>query len=306
MKTFNEIKTIASSYVKDKVNDMALISEPLLRVENNKLCLGYFFVEFNDEQKKDYRVKRPTKWLTQDMISGIIIDVFDCREKDFSSSEILPYNKLYSNDGASILYDEVNYISKSFQKWYRNITHELSNETSFKLNLLYDKKVLKLSDEIVSPRDYVLTNMKSVFNEMNEVLFSKLGNTITRYFDDYQESLFNQIRSSSVVDFELIKQYYNCIKYLYPELIDIINAFNNIDGTLDRNYDENLRQIIEQKNKEAEEELLDKIDNEMKKIDKNYAPIKRVKASFSDEKRDVSDLIALIDKKLQEIDEDNN
>ena len=306
MKTFNEIKTIASSYVKDKVNDMALISEPLLRVENNKLCLGYFFVEFNDEQKKDYRVKRPTKWLTQDMISGIIIDVFDCREKDFSSSEILPYSKLYSNDGASILYDEVNYISKSFQKWYRNITHELSNETSFKLNLLYDKKVLKLSDEIVSPRDYVLTNMKSVFNEMNEVLFSKLGNTITRYFDDYQESLFNQIRSSSVVDFELIKQYYNCIKYLYPELIDIINAFNNIDGTLDRNYDENLRQIIEQKNKEAEEELLDKIDNEMKKIDKNYTPIKRVKASFSDEKRDVSDLIALIDKKLQEIDEDNN
>ncbi len=306
MKTFNEIKTIASSYVKDKVNDMALISEPLLRVENNKLCLGYFFVEFNDEQKKDYRVKRPTKWLTQDMISGIIIDVFDCREKDFSSSEILPYNKLYSNDGASILYDEVNYISKSFQKWYRNITHELSNETSFKLNLLYDKKVLKLSDEIVSPRDYVLTNMKSVFNEMNEVLFSKLGNTLTRYFDDYQESLFNQIRSSSKVDFELIKQYYNCIKYLYPELIDIINAFNNIDGTLDRNYDENLRQIIEQKNKEAEEELLDKIDNEMKKIDKNYAPIKRVKASFSDEKRDVSDLIALIDKKLQEIDEDNN
>ena len=306
MKTFNEIKTIASSYVKDKVNDMALISEPLLRVENNKLCLGYFFVEFNDEQKKDYRVKRPTKWLTQDMISGIIIDVFDCREKDFSSSEILPYSKLYSNDGASILYDEVNYISKSFQKWYRNITHELSNETSFKLNLLYDKKVLKLSDEIVSPRDYVLTNMKSVFNEMNEVLFSKLGNTLTRYFDDYQESLFNQIRSSSVVDFELIKQYYNCIKYLYPELIDIINAFNNIDGTLDRNYDENLRQIIEQKNKEAEEELLDKIDNEMKKIDKNYVPIKRVKASFSDEKRDVSDLIALIDKKLQEIDEDNN
>ena len=306
MKTFNEIKTIASSYVKDKVNDMALISEPLLRVENNKLCLGYFFVEFNDEQKKDYRIKRPTKWLTQDMISGIIIDVFDCREKDFSSSEILPYNKLYSNDGASILYDEVNYISKSFQKWYRNITHELSNETSFKLNLLYDKKVLKLSDEIVSPRDYVLTNMKSVFNEMNEVLFSKLGNTITRYFDDYQESLFNQIRSSSVVDFELIKQYYNCIKYLYPELIDIINAFNNIDGTLDRNYDENLRQIIEQKNKEAEEELLDKIDNEMKKIDKNYTPIKRVKASFSDEKRDVSDLIVLIDKKLQEIDEDNN
>lgn len=306
MKTFNEIKTIASSYVKDKVNDMALISEPLLRVENNKLCLGYFFVEFNDEQKKDYRVKRPTKWLTQDMISGIIIDVFDCREKDFSSSEILPYNKLYSNDGASILYDEVNYISKSFQKWYRNITHELSNETSFKLNLLYDKKVLKLSDEIASPRDYVLTNMKSVFNEMNEVLFSKLGNTLTRYFDDYQESLFNQIRSSSVVDFELIKQYYNCIKYLYPELIDIINAFNNIDGTLDRNYDENLRQIIEQKNKKAEEELLDKIDNEMKKIDKNYAPIKRVKASFSDGKRDVSDLIALIDKKLQEIDEDNN
>ena len=83
MKTFNEIKTIASSYVKDKVNDMALISEPLLRVENNKLCLGYFFVEFNDEQKKDYRVKRPTKWLTQDMISGIIIDVLIVEKKIF-------------------------------------------------------------------------------------------------------------------------------------------------------------------------------------------------------------------------------
>lgn len=306
MKTFNEIKKIANNYVKDKIDDKILMFEPLLRVENNTLCLGYFFVEFNDEQKKDYRIKRPTKWLIQDMISGIIIDVFDCNEKDFSSSEILPYSKLYSNDGASILYDEVNYISKSFQKWYRNITHELSNEFNFKLNSLYNKKVLKLSDEIVSPRDYVFTNMKSVFNEMNEVLFSKLGNTFMKYFDDYQESLFNQIRSSSVADFELIKQYYNCIKYLYPELIDIINAFNNIDGTLDRNYDENLRQIIEQKNKEAEEELLDKIDNEMKKIDKNYTPIKRVKASFSDEKRDVSDLIALIDKKLQEIDEDNN
>lgn len=306
MKTFNEIKEIANNYVKDKIDDKILMFEPLLRVENNTLCLGYFFVEFNDEQKKDYRIKRPTKWLIQDMISGIIIDVFDCNEKDFSSSEILPYSKLYSNDGASILYDEVNYISKSFQKWYRNITHELSNEFNFKLNSLYNKKVLKLSDEIVSPRDYVFTNMKSVFNEMNEVLFSKLGNTLMKYFDDYQESLFNQIRSSSVVDFELIKQYYNCIKYLYPELIDIINAFNNIDGTLDRNYDENLRQIIEQKNKEAEEKLLDKIDNEMKKIDKNYTPIKRVKASFSDEKRDVSDLIALIDKKLQEIDEDNN
>ena len=42
MKTFNEIKEIANNYVKDKIDDKILMFEPLLRVGNNTLCLGYF------------------------------------------------------------------------------------------------------------------------------------------------------------------------------------------------------------------------------------------------------------------------
>lgn len=308
MKTFNEMKQIATDYAKQKYGNSAIIYGPLFRMENNELCLGYIFIEFNDELKNDYRVKRPTMWLLQNLNNGEIIDCFETSVKDFSSNEKLPYDSLYSNDGVSILYDDVNYISKSFHKWHTNIKRELSEVNANNVNPIYDEEVLKISNEIISPKDYVLANTEIIFNEMYELLFSKLGNTITEAFDNYQESLFESIRREK--NLNTIKNYYNFIKYSYPELVDVINAFNNIDGTIDNKYDENLKTIIEDKNKTKKDKfnnMLNDIDNKLKDIDDSYVPpvidennIPKINSNV-----DIKDLISSIDKKLEELDKEN-
>ena len=74
------------------------------------------------------------------------------------------------------------------------------DDETFNTETAYDEEVLKISDEIISPKDYVLANTETIFNEMYEILFNKLGNTITEAFDNYQESLFDSIRNEQNLD----------------------------------------------------------------------------------------------------------
>ena len=229
----NDLKQKALEFLKDKENNEIVLSEPLFRLENNKLYLGYLLLNFTD----DYKIKRPTKWLLQDMFNGNVIEFNNIVDKDFTTIEQLPLDTLFEDKGTSTVYDDFNNISISFSKWIKDTKEKLNNSNT------YNENILKIDNNLINPKEFILANSDSVFNEMYDVLFNKLGNLIEEGNKEYQNSLFEEIRneySNNSINKELIKKYVNLNKYLFPETIELINNFNNIPDTMDLEYDKKL------------------------------------------------------------------
>ena len=229
----NDLKQKALEFLKDKENNEIVLSEPLFRLENNKLYLGYLLLNFTN----DYKIKRPTKWLLQDMFNGNIIEFNNIVDKDFTTIEQLPLDTLFEDKGTSTVYEDFNNISISFSNWMKSTKEKLNNSNT------YNESILKIDDNLINPKEFILANSDSVFNEMFDVLFNKLGKLIEEGNKEYQSSLFEEIRnnySNNIIDKELIKKYVNLNKYLFPETIKLINSFNNIHNTEDIEYDNKL------------------------------------------------------------------
>lgn len=248
MKSFNELIKIAKDYARTKKNKDVILYDPIFRLENGKLCLEYLIVEFCDEFNNDFRIKRPKEWFTQDMINGEILDYYNISEKDYST---LPLDKLFNNNGESILFDQSNFITSSFQKWQKDIVNQLKDKNEKLNNLLYDEKVMKLESTLISPKDYVLSNVESIFEKMFNILFNDMGNVIGNSYNEYFESLFNNVRNKyindEIVDKELIKQYMNFLKYSWPESLELFNNCTNIDEINDEQYDSAVIQMLDDK-----------------------------------------------------------
>lgn len=271
MKKVSELISIAKEYAKTKNNKQTILYDPIFRIENNKLCIAYLVVEFNDEFNNDYRIKRPKEWLIQDIISGEILNYYNVLEKDYTT---LPFDKLYTNDGKSILYDQINDITKSFQKWQKQIKNDMSKQFDEYDNSLYDEKVMKIDENIISPRDYILANIDNYFEKMFNILFNEMGGVISDSYNNYYESLFESIRNKyvneNIIDKDLIKKYMNFIKYSWPESLELLNNSSNIDGINDEEYDKTIIKMLKDKNnsKERVKDLLSKIDEKIERLER--------------------------------------
>lgn len=248
MKKYNELISIAKEYASKKKEKDTILYEPIFRMENGVLCLEYLVIEFNDEFNNDYRIKRPKEWLIQDMISGEILDYYYVSNKDYTS---LPLDKLFENNGSSILYDQSNFIIRSFQKWQKEIVKQIKEDSKNLNNLLYDEKVMKLENDLISPKDYILSNMESIFDKMFNILFENMGNIIGNSYNEYFVSLFDKVRkkyiNDKIVDIKTIKEYMNFLKYLWPESLELFNNCTNIEGINDEKYDSAIKQILKDK-----------------------------------------------------------
>jgi len=248
MKTFNELIALAKEYARKVKNKNTILCDPIFRIEDGKLCLEYLIVEFNDEFNNDYRIKRPIEWFTQDILSGEILNFYNVNDKDYS---LLPLNKLFKNNGGSILYDQSNDITRSFQQWQKDITKKIKEENENSNNLLYDEKVMKIENTLISPKEYILSNIDSIFEKMFNILFEDMGNVISDSYNEYFVSLFNEIRNKYIndksVDKQLIKQYMNFLKYSWPESLELFNNCTNIDEINDEQYDNAVIQMLDDK-----------------------------------------------------------
>lgn len=248
MKTFNELIALAKEYARKVKNKNTILYDPIFRIEDGNLCLEYLIVEFNDEFNNDYRIKRPIEWFTQDILSGEILNYYNVNDKDYS---LLPLGKLFDNNGESILYDQSNDITRSFQKWQKDIIKQIKEEYENSNNLLYDEKVMKIENTIISPKEYILSNIDSIFEKMFNMLFEDMGNVISYSYNEYFKSLFNEIRNKyindKIIDKRLIKQYMNFLKYSWPESLDLFNNCTNIKEINDECYDNAIIQMLEDK-----------------------------------------------------------
>lgn len=85
-----DIKTVVS-----KLNRAALggakiphcVSNPVLRLEDNKLYIAAFVYTYNRENLQSNKMPRPIHWILADIESGDVIQEYDCRNKDFSDAE---------------------------------------------------------------------------------------------------------------------------------------------------------------------------------------------------------------------------
>lgn len=251
MKNFNEIRDLAQKYIDTKKHQETILWDPIFRLENNKLCLMYAIVEFCDEEKLDYRIKRPTEWFIQDIESGEILEYYDVHEKDFTTIEEVPLNSLFSNTGKSIVYNYNVFVVESFRKWVQEVKEDLKKKIANTTYKLDQEKVMQVSDEVISPRDYVLANLDASLEKMHNIVFYDLGDAIRDAYSLYYGSLFASIRKKyleeKLIDKELIKKYLNLIKYLWPESYIVINNMTNINGVIDQDFDEKIEEMLKNK-----------------------------------------------------------
>lgn len=304
MKTLTELKSMASKYAEERKQKSINLYEPIFRLENNKLVLGYMLLEFDD----NYGIKRPTEWMLQNIDDGEIIELNNIETKDFSNQTELPLNKIFQDSGMSPLYDEINSITSSFDKWRKKILSDLGSNDINPVSYINDNQILLVDDEFISPKDFIIVNSEEVFSNMYNQLF-EIGKTISESYTNFHNNMFEKIRNCYLggsINKELIKQYLNFLKYSFPETLELLNKFNNIDGTADIEYDNKIIEMINHKKNLSNNNLIEKIDNKLKEIDPTYNPdnlkdveVKNVGGTT------IKDLISKIDEQLDNMERED-
>jgi len=300
MKTLTELKSMASKYAEERKQKSINLYEPIFRLENNKLVLGYMLLEFDDK----YGIKRPTEWILQNIDDGEIIELNNIETKDFSNQNELPLNKVFQDSGMSPLYDEINSITSSFDKWRKKILSDLGSNDINPISYINDNQILLIDDEFISPKDFIIVNSEEVFSNMYNQLF-EIGKTISESYNNFHNNLFERIRCcylSGSINIEIIKQYLNFLKYSFPETLELLNKFNNIDGTSDVEYDNKIIEMIKHKKNLSNNGLISKIDDKLKEIESTYNPdnLKDIEVKNENETT-IKDIISKIDEQLESI-----
>lgn len=257
---FNEYINIANKYSKENINKNCIIFEPLFRTENNMLYLSYMISDYNNNNEKE--IIRPTHYILQNLYTGKIEKVYNCEEHDFTDQNTIPNNKIYNNSGSTVLYDIKNYIMKSLNNWKKQIKEEINNK--FKKDL-YNEKILLFNSKNISSKEYINENIDEIIKGIENDLYKHFEKDINNGIENYKNYLFNSIKTkyqNNIVDKKNIKIYTNLIKFLYPDFIELINIFTNIDNLIDTEYDIKLQNSIITIN-----DLLNKIDKKIAELE---------------------------------------
>ena len=237
-----------------------MVFEPIFRLEENTLYLSYMISDYNNDNES--KIIRPTHYILQNIYTGKIEKVHNCKEHDFVDKNILPNNKIYNNSGSTVLYDIENYIMKSLNKWKRQIKEEIKNKF---ISDLYNEKIMIFNSKNMSSNEYIKENIDDIIKNIENELFRHFENDINNGVENYKNYLFNSIKNkyqNNIVDKETIKTYTNLIKYLYPDFIELINLFSNIDEVTDSEYDIKLQNSIINV-----DDLLNKIDKKIAELE---------------------------------------
>ena len=238
----NEYINIANKYSKENINKNCVLFEPLFRLEENNLHLSYMISDYNNNNESE--IIRPTHYILQNIQTGKIEKVYNCTEHDFIDNNILPNNKIYNNSGNTTIYDIENHIMKSLNKWKKQIKEEINGKFE---NELYKEKVLLFNNKKMSSKEYINENIDNIIKNIENELFTHFEKDINNGIENYKNYLFETIKNNNknnILDKETIKVYTNLIKYLFPDFIELINLFTNIDGIVDSKYDKKLQKSI--------------------------------------------------------------
>lgn len=309
MTNIDVIREKVDGYVKEHFGLETPIFDPIFREENGKYYLGYMVVDFVDEKKEDFRFKRPTKWLLVDIVTGDLVNCFDSNNHDYIDKDKFPFDLIFDNYGNSALFDSSNYVLTSFFDWKKQVIKEMKEKFSNN-NLFIDPKILRLENETISPNDFVLANVESILEDMHNEIMEKLGNKVGELYKDYYVYIIDLIRKHYVISGDinrtLLSSYMDLIKYLWPDFIDIINAFDNIDHFNDPNFENALKKLVQDKTEKInkKDDIVARIDEKLKEVNPNYDSPKLKDMNHElnlDEQTPVDKTIATLDKRIAEL-----
>ena len=67
------------------------ISNPVLRKQDNKICIAFFVYTYTRGDLQNGAIRRPTSWITTDLVTGEIRDRIQCADEDFSDASFTEY-----------------------------------------------------------------------------------------------------------------------------------------------------------------------------------------------------------------------
>ena len=255
-----EYISVAKRYCKENINENIVLLEPIFRIEDNKIYFSYMITNFVDDNELE--IIRPTHYLLQNIVNGCVEKLYKCEEHDFTTNNIIPKNRRYKNLGSSKLYAIENYIMKSLNKWAHSIKDEVNNKF---IDDLYNSKIMILNNNLISSKEYINYNFSTLIKELENNLYNYFENDINNGVENYKNHLFNLVKQNyqnDNIDYKVIKEYIKLIKFLYPDFIELINAFSNIKDITDEIYDSKLKDSIIDK-----DEILKKIDAKIAELE---------------------------------------
>ena len=76
------------------------VSNPVLRMEDGKLCIASFIYVFGRQNLQTNQMPRPIHWILADAASGEVLREYNCREKDFSDAG---FDQLYDLNDPNVI-----------------------------------------------------------------------------------------------------------------------------------------------------------------------------------------------------------
>lgn len=257
MLTIKEIKKKAAEYAKKYYGSNQILFDLMFRKEDDKYYFGFLIIDLVDEEHNDYRIKRPTKWMLVDILTGDLIKIYDSSIYDYSDKKTFPFELVFDNNGSSSLYDYSNYILSSYFDWKNKVIKELKNKVADTCieneseQILSNEKILRVNSENVTLKEFILANAENVLEELHEIIIQKIGDKVQEANLDYHEYIIDLIRKqykiNKEVDTMLLISYVDLLKYSWPDLIDLINAFDNITTTKNLALEKALKSQTEKK-----------------------------------------------------------
>lgn len=221
MKNMKEIKEGIFKYCEKKYGERKILFDPIFREYKNQYYLGFMVVELTTKDE----IKRPTNWILADIVTGDILYDFDSSYLDYTTD--LDLDTTFANQGNQSIYQYSNLIIESFKKWNRQLKEKLQE-----LDPISNKKVLKLDNELISPRDYILSNIEQILFQTSSNLQNQLEGKLQSLYSEYYHYLLESIRTyyekNNTIPVEYNQEYIDLLKYAWPTMVKLIDSFHNI------------------------------------------------------------------------------
>lgn len=67
------------------------ISNPVLRKRDSRIYIAFFVYTYTRGDLQNGAIRRPTSWITTDLVTGEILDRIQCADEDFSDASFTEY-----------------------------------------------------------------------------------------------------------------------------------------------------------------------------------------------------------------------
>lgn len=145
-------------------------------------------------------------------------------------------------------------------------------------------------------------------------IMERFGSKVQELYKDYYVYIIDLIRKYYVISGDInrtLLSSYVVIKYLWPDFIDIINAFDNIDYFNNLTFENALKKLIQDKTEKIKkkDDIVLRIDEKLKEVnlDYNSEKLKDMNCELNlDEQTSVDETITTLDKRIAELESEEN